>query len=462
VNSKFTVLKKNLIFNSLFLVFFLPDPGGASPLDQGNPFFLGQGTKPFSVLDKADNLHLVFLNSDEKVSYWKIAPSGIKLESLTIADQGDNPRMTIDVNGGLHFVWDRYNESFYRAFKNGEMGLKIALPKHRSNRHWMPSVAVGSDGTPFWAYWGIDGGDKSNSSYFGYINTNDQAVDIYSGGANRPPNLLGPNGRNSGDGKVYAFKGSKSLTREILTTSGAGETKTFSIAGKTLEGRFPVWAGTEIMMAVNTSLSGTDNFAIQIGKLSSGKSNLVVAKPAPETSFPRGAWDEKNKLFYFHYWNKNDLILMVWNPETGKLSEPLNLGPVSSGGRGTGAGAISYTGNGGVWVVRSTGGLLTRQSIGDYSGLGNTKIRPAFFPAAKKERFSIFPNPFSTQASIIWRGTGAGKLVLFNSAGRRMKRFGDRKTRSLSLSGAALPSGVYWLGVENLPEIPAQKIVIRH
>jgi hypothetical protein len=293
-------------------------------------------------------------------------------------------------------------------------------------------------------------------------------VDIFSDGSNRPPALIGPTHRYAGDGQVHAFPGLTQTRDQVISTSGLGTSRSIYVSGKTLEGYGHCWKGTDIGMAMNSSTSGTDNYAVQIGFVSTASIRKIVAQPSPETSFPRSAWDAVNELLYFHYWDGGArLVLMSWDPSSNSLHGPVVYSDAVGAGRGSGAGGIVETGSGGAWVVYSLAGMLVRKTIGDASTTG------ARLPASgirTPTTINAFPNPFNTHVRIGIRGMacrkGAGTLAairIYDPRGNLVHTglFRPGIENGYTVSAPALTSGTYVVKAVVGNQILTRRIILQ-
>ncbi|MBF0430122.1 MAG: hypothetical protein HQK83_02500 [Fibrobacteria bacterium] len=360
----------------------------AGPLTLGEEIDLVKGTQPMCVLDKDNNLHVVFV--DGGVKYMMVAPEGDMSDAFTLSTEGDNPYMTVDVKGNIHVVWDTSKKSFYRKRADSTWEATIELPTPRSDRHWFAQVAADKDGVAFWSLWGIDGGSKANASYFGWIDGT-QAKDLHNSGENRPPSLLGPTSRDSGDGNVYAFPGNGQPAIKIMTTTGLSEYKAMDLFNtKTGEGYCPFWVSNKPAIVFN-DIDGSSVFSITYNFLPDNQGYELKGSISEHHGFPRGAWDASNDIVYALWQEGGTGYYTTFDYGTKQVSEIKNLGTVTAAARGCGAGGIAYTGNGGVYIVYSKSDNLKRLTLGDFDSITSTNYHnPVFESAAKSNQMRIY------------------------------------------------------------------------
>ncbi|MBF0433406.1 MAG: hypothetical protein HQK83_19165, partial [Fibrobacteria bacterium] len=327
---------------------------------------IGPGTQPMCVTDADDNLHIVYKHNG--IKYLKMSPVGVISDKFDISSDGDNPQMVIDVKGNMHVVWDTFSKAHYRKHNGTQWETTIELPQVRNARNWFPHVAADLDGTAYWSVWGIDA-NVANSSYFGWIDGTTPKT-LFNQGANRPPRLLGPTVRDSGDGKVYAIPGDGQPPIKTLTSSGPTAYKTMKLfSQKTGEGNCPFWLNGKPAIVFNEVLSGTAPFGVVFNYLPDNIAYKIVGPINEETNFPRAAYDAENDVVYAFWHEFETGFYASIDNATKTVSSKFSIGHADDAGRGRGAGGIAYTGKGGVYLVYSQGGTLVRQIVGDYSGV---------------------------------------------------------------------------------------------
>ncbi|MBF0431465.1 MAG: hypothetical protein HQK83_09315 [Fibrobacteria bacterium] len=349
-------------------------------LTLGKKVQITNGIQPMCVLDKNENLHIIYKGNqtgDEGIKYLKMNFDGELSDKFTLSSSGDNPQITIDVNGDIHAVWDTFSASYYRKKTGTNWEDVIDLPRPKSERNWFPHVAAGPDGTAYWGLWGIQG--SPNTTYAGWL---DGSVprQLYAGGENRPPRLLGPTDRYAGDGNVYLIPGDRVPVVKNITSTGTTDYKTLSVfSQKTGEGYSPFWMKGQPALVFNEVLSGTTPCGIVFNYLPDNVAYLVSGPITEEASFPRAAYDETNDLVYV-FWHEHGEVFYTCFDNGSKTASPkISMGKKTGAGRGCGAGGIAYTGNGGVYLVYSDNGMLQRQVLGNYSAMvsierNNTRI----------------------------------------------------------------------------------------
>ncbi|MBF0431794.1 MAG: hypothetical protein HQK83_10975 [Fibrobacteria bacterium] len=352
-----------------------PEPVEPGPLTIGAVKSLESGKQPFCALGKDLSLHIVYQSSG--IKYMKVSPEGEISDKYTVSStDGDNPWLAVDYKGDIHVVWDTYTKSHYRKKESGSWKSVVDLPQPRTDRHWMPQVAVDSNGVAHWSLWAIHNAsnNKENASYYGIIEGN-AAVEIYGpAGAHRPPTVIGTDDINGGDGKVHYVAGGNLETGEFVNKEAQNKSTLPIVAAMDAEGLHGVWMGKELVVA-NAAIKdqAKTKFSIEIRKFSD-KANPTSMDVGVEWTFPRIAFDPKAKLVYILYWDMGDKAkLRTWDPATKDVSSAINVATVTTGignfdndkGRGPGGGGIAPTGMGGVYVVYSEGNMLKYTVIGN-------------------------------------------------------------------------------------------------
>lgn len=388
----------------------------AGPLDIVQTVKLIAGTQPMCVLDKNNNLHVVYKSNG--IQYMRVLPDGSMQDKAQVSSSGDNPHMTVDAQGNIHVVWDTHSQSSYKKRTGKTWGSTINLPKFGDDRNWFPYVAADKNGVAYWAVWGISG--SGNSSYFGYIEGS-TPKNIFNRGENRPGNLLGPTDRDSGDGQVYAFPGEMKPAIKKITGGTVSDYATMAVySGKSHEGYCPFWIEGKPAIVFSEVLSGTAPFGVCFNEFPRNKASKIHGPHNEHDAFARGVYDEVNKLVYALWHEGGTGYYGLWDVQKAQASEVKSLGKIQEAARGHGAGGIAYTGKGGVYLVVSQGGTLARITVGDNkpgiltignNGLQQNPITIVSF----SERYDVFGrkiilksmmNPHRNQPGLVVRFDG--------------------------------------------------------
>lgn len=342
---------------------------------------LDRGDLPHCAIDGNGVLHIGYFKGGtyNGITYYLAMQPDGTLSSPEMVPMGDRTvvcdrsygksiRVCVDLKNNLHFVWTIGN-AYYTNRIGGSWKNRVMLPEKPAACNFHPKITGGYQDEMYIHTWNYGNGGNNLYKISDVYTASPKAALLFQNTAaeNRDGAVAGPTAQAAGDSKVYWADGVQHPSICLLNSNGTkGTCNGARMAGsgdKTGEGYDMFFAGNDVALLCRVINCPTIN---TLSRAKAGKSAIVVgADGYGHGAFPRGAWDPVTAKAYILYLNEGRPMLSIVDLSTEKVEKygALSAGPVSTDGRGPGAGGICPRKGGGVHIVYSVGDRLLYRTV---------------------------------------------------------------------------------------------------